>query len=43
MVPVRLMTQTRLIVVGPVPPPYHGVTVSTSLVPRTRFWTTAST
>ena len=26
------MTRPRLIVVGPVPPPYHGVTISTSLV-----------
>ena len=26
------MTQERLIVIGPLPPPHHGVTVSTSLV-----------
>jgi glycosyltransferase involved in cell wall biosynthesis len=31
------MTAPRLIVIGPLPPPYHGVTVSTSLVLANRF------
>lgn len=28
----RSQTRTRLVVIGPIPPPYHGVTVSTQLL-----------
>jgi glycosyltransferase involved in cell wall biosynthesis len=31
------MTRTRLVVVGPLPPPVHGVTVSTKLVLENRY------